>query len=257
MIYLILGAWQLYYAGTFAYLADLWFIKLSINLFHLRLTHMLGLIHKLARYCLGLIVATFIVVVCLSLFQCVPISQEWHGGCNIGRQTRIFWTTIILNISTDIILCILPFPALMRITEKRIRIIISCVFALAGLVVIVSLIRAIQLIEKDRHRTNIIIFLSHVEVTAALVISAVPGMSKYFTAKYLQSTQSGGNSTAGNSSSHPWRQTRHSIPSDVVLASRSDKKNTDGFVGLQSLHGRDGGEADSQRGLRTSGERGV
>ena len=97
----------------------------------------------------------------------------------------IFWTTVGLNIATDIMLVIVPFPALLLITQRRTRFAISFVFGLAGIVVIVSTIRAI-LISKKCSNMNITAMLSHIEVATGVIISALPEVSRRFTGLYLQ-----------------------------------------------------------------------
>jgi hypothetical protein len=218
---------KLYFITTFVYLADLWSIKLAINLFHLRLTRHLS-VHKLAKYCLFLLGITFVLVVSLSLFDCMPFSDRWIGKCDMVRLNDIFWCTVAVNISTDVILCLVPFPALTLITEKRIKRVVGCVFCLAGTVVLVSLVRAVLIYKNPGENLSWILILSHIEVTAGLVIASLPEVSKYFTRKYLQSSR---DRSRGNTNGLSGTRDRRT---DEVLESVADARvKCEGFIGLR------------------------
>ena len=103
-------------------------------------------------------------------------------------MTAVFWTAVGLNISTDIMLVVIPFPALLLITERRTRIAISIVFGLAGIVVIVSIIRA-ALISTHYTNSNMVVMLSHIEIATGVVTSALPEVSRSFTRLYLREAQ--------------------------------------------------------------------
>ena len=108
-----------------------------------------------------------------------------EGTCDTTRMTAVFWTAVGLNISTDIMLIIAPFPALLLITKRRTRIAILVVFGLGGVVVLVSVVRAI-LISKRCASSNLVVMLSHIEVATGVIISALPEVSRSFTRLYLQ-----------------------------------------------------------------------
>lgn len=111
-----------------------------------------------------------------------------------------FWTSIGLNISTDIVLVITPFPALLLITERRTRIAISIAFGLAGIVVIVSVVRSILLSKQAANGANMTVMLSHIEIATGVIISALPELSRSFTRLYLQRSNTRGseNGTPAN-----------------------------------------------------------
>ena len=84
-------------------------------------------------------------------------------------------------------LAIVPFPALMLITDKRTRIAISIVFGLAGIVVITSVVRTILLAKHTAaNLTYWVMTLSHIEVATGIIISALPEVSRSFTTRYLE-----------------------------------------------------------------------
>jgi hypothetical protein len=110
----------------------------------------------------------------------------WEGTCDRTRITAGFWTAIGLNIGTDVMLVMVPFPALLLITEKRTRIAISIVFGLAGIVIISSIVRTILLRKQSDETSYLIVRLSHIEVATGIIISALPEVSRSFTRRYLE-----------------------------------------------------------------------
>ncbi len=151
---------------------------------------------------------------------------------------------VLINILTDVILCALPFPALLLITEKRVRAVISFVFGLAGMVVIVSIVRAVLISEHASGRDTWIILLSHVEITAGLCISAIPEISKYFTKKYLESTPSTSHNT--NSGIARSQQVQSRWKTTTGSTTRDSRVRKNGFVGLSGESVKD--TSDVERG---------
>jgi hypothetical protein len=121
----------------------------------------------------------------VNLCQCIPMSTMWDGTCDRGRTNAAFWMSIGLNISTDLVLVIAPFPALLLLTERRTRIAIFVVFSLAGIAVIVSAVRAVLLL-KQQGSIYLVIMLSHIEIATGVIISALPEVSRSFTKLYLR-----------------------------------------------------------------------
>ncbi len=175
------------------------------------------------------------------------MSDRWIGNCDPYVQDVTFWVTVSLNIITDVILCALPFPALLLITEKRIRAVISFVFGLAGIVVIVSIVRAVLISQHSNGRTTWIILLSHIEITAGLCISAIPEISKYFTKKYLESTPSSSHNTNDATTRSQHLQTRRKTATGVFEPNSDERVKKDGFIGLsgESVRDSDSGDVES------------
>jgi hypothetical protein len=176
----------LFEAATFLYFGTLWSIKISISVSLVRLTKRLDRAARLAKCCFYLICAAFPVAFFTELLQCIPIYTLWEGTCDRARITAGFWTAIGLNIGTDVMLVIVPFPALLLITEKRTRIAISIVFGLAGIVIVASVVRAILLTTQTNQMSYLVVTLSHIEVATGIIISALPEVSRSFTTRYLE-----------------------------------------------------------------------
>ncbi|KAH7333122.1 hypothetical protein BKA65DRAFT_553465 [Rhexocercosporidium sp. MPI-PUGE-AT-0058] len=173
-----------YIATVLLYYTTLWSIKFSISVSLVRLTERLDRSASLAKCCLYVTCVSFVVIFVANLAP--GISPPKTGQLDKTKQA-IFWTTVSLNLGTDIMLMIVPFPALLLITQRRTRICISFVFALAGVIVIVSTVRVI-LIVKQHGNLPLLAILSHIEVATGVIISALPEVSRTFTRKYLDSS---------------------------------------------------------------------
>ncbi|KAH7119437.1 hypothetical protein B0J13DRAFT_651397 [Dactylonectria estremocensis] len=81
--------------------------------------------------------------------------------------------------------CILPFPALLKVSEPRLRIAVGGVYSLAFISIAVTIVRAVLIATDAQHSTKKIMILTAVELTVCLVIGIFPGISVAFTRKYV------------------------------------------------------------------------
>jgi len=130
-----------------------------------------------------------------------------------------FWVSIGLNIGTDLVLAIAPFPALLLITERRTRIAILVVFSLAGIAVLVSAVRAI-LLSKQQGSIYLTVMLSHIEIATGVIISALPEVSRSFTKLYLQSAST----RTYKKGTSAYRQRSHGTTNGVNLSRNENQK---------------------------------
>jgi heme/copper-type cytochrome/quinol oxidase subunit 4 len=84
------------------------------------------------------------------------------------------------------IVCILPFPALIKVTERLLRIAICCVYSIAVVAIIVTIMRIVLLATDVENSIKRIMVLTTVEVTVCIVIGILPGISSTFTKRYAQ-----------------------------------------------------------------------
>ncbi|CZR70271.1 uncharacterized protein PAC_20172 [Phialocephala subalpina] len=236
---------KLFEAGALLYYSTLWSIKISISISLVRLTEQLDQAARFAKCCFYLVCITFLAAISTQLLQCIPLSTLWEGTCGTKRKIAAFWTAIGLNIGTDIMLVIVPFPALSLITMRRVRIAISIVFGLAGIVVIVSIVRAILVAKHPAETTNLIVVLSHFEIAAGTIISALPEVSRTFTRLYLQrsNTTSYGFGTSDN-------QQRSQGTTNGVILSTSEGRERFANLKMKRSHDRindiEGGSANGR-----------
>ena len=82
-------------------------------------------------------------------------------------------------------MCILPYPALLQLRERRLRIAVCMVYGLAVIVITVSIIRAVLLGNNAQANVRYIMVLTMVEVATSVVIGSLPGISSFFIRKYV------------------------------------------------------------------------
>ncbi|RYP41585.1 hypothetical protein DL767_000927 [Monosporascus sp. MG133] len=100
------------------------------------------------------------------------------------------WLHLGLHLMTDIGLCVLPFPALMRVSEPRLRAAVCGIYGLAIISIIVTIIRAILLATDAQHNLKKIFILTTIELTVCILIGALPGVSSPFTRRYIYGSTS-------------------------------------------------------------------
>lgn len=123
----------------------------------------------------------------------------------------------------------MPFPALLKVTESRLRLAICGVYSLAIVAIIVTIIRVILLATDVESSIKKILVLTAVELTVCIVIGILPGVSSSFTKRYVQ----------GGSESNKLASTSRL---------KSDKYNNRVFVqlpGYDSSAVKAGGDADA------------
>jgi hypothetical protein len=157
----------------------------------------------------------------------------WEGTCDPRRKIAAFWTAIGLNIGTDFMLVIVPFPAFSLITKRRVRTAISIVFGLAGIVVIVSIVRATLIAKHPAETTNLIVVLSHIEITTSTIISALPEVSRTFTRLYLERS----NTRSYEDGKFP-KQERSQGTTNGVILSTSEERGRFANLGMKRSHDR-------------------
>lgn len=184
-----LGKWT--YVNTFFYIACIWSIKVTFNLLHIRVTERISAVHVWAVRTLYLLAFTWILVYVTYLLKCMPVSRNWDAPlghvkpCPSILHAWDFWLHLALHISTDIWLCILPFPALVKIRERSIRTAVCGVYSLAGITIIISILRAVLLGLNTNASLELISILTMIEVMTIVVVGCLPGLSSTFTRKYV------------------------------------------------------------------------
>ncbi|KAL2201834.1 CFEM domain-containing protein [Sarocladium strictum] len=188
-------------------------VKTSVLLFLLRISgqnkRVRMYIHALNAFNIALMIAIFFVVI----FQCTPVSLAWEiAGPNPPEGTCIngpvFITlTAALTILTDILVLVLPFWIFLGLQmPRRVKWALLGVFALGGVVTIISILRMHALIErffvppKPDANYDIRFVYSAVETNIAILAASAPALrglfAKWFP-KLFSSLTSGGRATYG------------------------------------------------------------
>ncbi|ROT43009.1 hypothetical protein SODALDRAFT_327179 [Sodiomyces alkalinus F11] len=169
-------------------------VKTSILLFLLRLggqqRRVRWAIHLLNAFNLSLMVAIFVTVI----FQCTPVSFFWeqfgpgadpNGKCiNMGA---FYVSTSALNVLTDLLVLALPFWIFLGLKmPKRVKIALLGVFALGGVVTIISILRLVWMIDVSFYPMgpdptyDIRFTYSAVETNLAIIAASAPALRGLF-----------------------------------------------------------------------------
>ncbi|KAI9046858.1 hypothetical protein LZ554_008937 [Drepanopeziza brunnea f. sp. 'monogermtubi'] len=181
------------------------FVKLSIVLQYLRV-----FLSRRTRYaCLWtlLLLSLYgIQQISSSIFACVPIASFWDrsiAGYCINKEAVWFFNSA-MNIFTDIVLIILPMPALstLQLPPKQ-KFGLILIFALGGLVCVVSVLRLHSLyiasLSNDMTWDNVESSIwSNIEVAVSIICASLPTLRPL-----LQSRQLPGSFPSANSLSEP------------------------------------------------------
>lgn len=103
----------------------------------------LDLYYKRIRIAAGLIVITFIVVIMTIYLSCRPFHHYWQispdpgNVCQAAISKPIVWVSFISNVSTDVVLFLIPVPMLWKSSLKLYKKIAATLVLSAGLFIIV------------------------------------------------------------------------------------------------------------------------
>ncbi|KAI9146821.1 Satratoxin biosynthesis SC1 cluster protein [Paramyrothecium foliicola] len=125
------------------------FVKASVLCFDERLTSVKRPVRYTVRVLQVINAGCMISVFCVTLFQCNPISLNWKPGyrrrCIDNTAFNYAYNCIV--IATDVAVLAVPFWAFVGLQMKtRLKVAILCVFALGGIVTIISCVRLALLV---------------------------------------------------------------------------------------------------------------
>ncbi|KAJ2906540.1 hypothetical protein MKZ38_001183 [Zalerion maritima] len=261
---------KLFFAGSFFYLGCLWSLKISINLLHLDLTRRLKHFHSWAVASLYFLYATWPVLYLTRILGCLPVTANWAlpddpDQCPAMLEAWDFWLHLSIHIATDVFLFILPFPALLKISEPRLRIAVCGVYSLALVAVVVTIARVILLVTNADQSIRLIMLLSSAENAICIIVGVLPGISSTFTRRYVygssrregSSGKNGASNTYGPDRTVPGPGTSHALNSRATfsIVSPSQKKASAGFIELEEQEAGFGarGQVSSRSGASSLG----
>ncbi|KAM5353075.1 hypothetical protein ACJZ2D_017044 [Fusarium nematophilum] len=196
---------------------------------------MLPRIHFWAICAFWLMIITLPIIYIVLALGCLPVPKRWAAPTEPARGPIVksfdFWVHSALHLSTDIILCILPYPALAKVTERRIRIGVYMVYSIGLISIAVSIARIVLLATNARQSIEKIMLLSVAEITTCLIIGVLPGISSVFTKKYIYGMSSSSSPTPAArcyitrriNSKHPHDPAKPSTADFIELPSRVRK----------------------------------
>lgn len=156
------------------------------------------------------------------------VQSAIHVTADVIRASNA--TPPSIRVLTWVAVCILPFPALAKVSERRLRIAVHMVYSLGLISIAVTIARIVLLATDAHHSIEKIILLSQAEMTTCIVIGILPGVSSVFTRKYIYGISSSASghvarrSSAGRiNSKHHHDPTTSNTADFIELSSRAPK----------------------------------
>ncbi|MCJ1313398.1 hypothetical protein MMC25_007076 [Agyrium rufum] len=173
---------QIWFGGELAYTLSIAFLKFSILAFYWRLFAVSSM--PIALTIVAVIVVAWTVAVFLTTtVSCIPITAIWdltvQGTC-INLE-RFYLGITIPNVLTDIALFCLPLPYIWRLqVPKPQKVMLLGVFALGGLICVVSVLRLIYVIflhtnDLTWNAVNFLIWTG-MELYCAVICACLPSL---------------------------------------------------------------------------------
>ncbi|KAL1902484.1 hypothetical protein Sste5346_001465 [Sporothrix stenoceras] len=135
---------QLMFVANIFYAAAIAFTKLSIIASYLHIFAPRGLLKTTLYVTGGVTIGLGLASVPATIFECIPVAGAWSLSDDAHCYTFVnfLYASTAINVTTDLILCIVPIPLFWRLQlPQRQKIMISVLFFLGGFACIASIIR--------------------------------------------------------------------------------------------------------------------
>ncbi|EEU43594.1 uncharacterized protein NECHADRAFT_45518 [Fusarium vanettenii 77-13-4] len=184
------------YIGAPFYVIGIYGFKMSLLLSYMRV---FPGNYRIATIIVAVIISmAHIAFICVFLFLCTPIAKQWDPSITGGHcadAVPFYLSFSALTILFDVMVLVLPFPALLKSQiQLRKKIVLLGLFGLGIFVTIVQVIR-IQTIQnlKNYLDSSKAILWSIIETNTGIIIASIPTLSplvKYFAEKSRAATSS-------------------------------------------------------------------
>ncbi|PVI06122.1 hypothetical protein DM02DRAFT_35104 [Periconia macrospinosa] len=181
------------WAFRFVYMLDHLFIKLSILLFYKYIASSHRSFHRAVYALIALVATSSIIMICISVFICRPVSDAWSAHVFIQQfsgvkttqcldPTGLWFFNAAFNVATDAIIWILPFPFFLHLQSMpvRRRLELTAIFSIGILAITASAVRLYfvsrwlsSFVESGKQFANLLIW-SQVELHAGIIAASIP-----------------------------------------------------------------------------------
>ncbi|KAF2452134.1 hypothetical protein P171DRAFT_493824 [Karstenula rhodostoma CBS 690.94] len=172
------GIIQMVVPASILYVSALWAVKFALVFFYKRLAAPGSRLVLLYNITLGGLVAMYLFIFFDSIFQCFPHDKQWSMDpkykCGHIAFEINYWTTVLFNIFSDVVIIALPIIMVSRLQIKlKQKLAVAGVFALGFFVIIASIIRAIYSL---RNKTMLTCTVSMAETAIAIIAACLPAL---------------------------------------------------------------------------------
>ncbi|ERT03248.1 plasma membrane protein Pth11 [Sporothrix schenckii 1099-18] len=136
---------QLMFVANIFYAAAIAFTKLSILASYLHIFAPRGLLKTTLYATACVTVGLGVASVPATIFECIPVAGAWSlndSAAHCYTFVNFLYASTAINVTTDLILCLVPIPLFWRLQlPRRQKIVISVLFFLGGFACIASIVR--------------------------------------------------------------------------------------------------------------------
>lgn len=181
------------WAFRFNYMLAHLFIKLSILLFYRYIASSHRSFRRIVYALISLVIVSSIVMICISIFICRPISDAWSSRMFMNafkgiyptqclNPTPLWFFNAAFNLATDAIIWVLPFPFFLHLRSMpvRRRLELTAIFSIGILAITASAVRLWVVsrwlsgfVESGKQFANLLIW-SQVELHAGIIAASIP-----------------------------------------------------------------------------------
>ncbi|PTD10675.1 hypothetical protein HYE67_007855 [Fusarium culmorum] len=193
------------FAGNYFYDTGIYLPKLALLALYFKLIPQTLPMLRKALYASTALTGTFMVTTCfLDTFWCganVAVNWDPEGGCSTFESKMVFRIDWGMNLVSDILVFLLPFPLLFGLQlSRRYMVGLIAIFA-SGIITVGASIGRFITIDTIHAWTNVYV-LSMTELAAAIVVVSLPALKSLLHGFGLRSTKQGTTQTGSGYHKH-------------------------------------------------------
>ncbi|CAF3478201.1 unnamed protein product [Fusarium graminearum] len=193
------------FAGNYFYDTGIYLPKLALLALYFKLIPQTLPMLRKALYASTALTGTFMVTTCfLDTFWCganVAVNWDPEGGCSTFESKTVFRIDWGMNLVSDILVFLLPFPLLFGLQlSRRYMVGLIAIFA-SGIITVGASIGRFITIDTIHAWTNVYV-LSMTELAAAIVVVSLPALKSLLHGFGLRSTKQGTTQTGSGYHKH-------------------------------------------------------
>ncbi|RDA91588.1 hypothetical protein CP533_5984 [Ophiocordyceps camponoti-saundersi (nom. inval.)] len=162
--------------GWSSFAALLWCLKLCWLFFYKRLGHRVHNMALKVNIGIGFCVVTFVALISVILFGCVPFEKSWQINPDPGASSSLqAWVMLVCDVATDLYITLIPIPMIWHVRISKVyKIGLIIMFCGGILTMTFSIIRGVIILKNNEALTEFAAVWSDREAFVAVIVTNVP-----------------------------------------------------------------------------------
>ncbi|KAL3440649.1 hypothetical protein BJX65DRAFT_300330 [Aspergillus insuetus] len=211
-------------AAAIIYIPALAFAKLAIIMLYYRLLSPLQPYRRLLWFIAILIISYTTALMLALIFACHPIERAWNAAITTGScidRPAVYLATAITNTVSDVVLFVLPIPAVVRLHLPMIQKIgVICIFGVGCLTIVTSILRLATLMPlvtspDPTYKLGLASIFINIEANFIIICGCLPYARQFLrhhAPKCIRDHQRRCSRECSSDESHPMRQQPSAAP---------------------------------------------